>query len=55
MICWKYISPLALFIVLIAIIHDLSKGEAAYNAFVGCVQVNFSLFSFLGVCVFSSD
>jgi solute carrier family 6 amino acid/orphan transporter-like 15/16/17/18/20 len=39
MICWKYISPLALFIVLVATFVDLSKSKAAYSAFVGCAQV----------------
>ena len=39
MICWKYISPLALFIVFIATIYDLCKSKAAYTAFVGCSQV----------------
>ena len=38
-ICWKYISPLALFIVLVATIYDLTEGTATYSAFVGCEQV----------------
>jgi hypothetical protein len=41
MICWKYISPLALFIVVIATIYDLCKSSAAYDVFVGCEQVNY--------------
>ena len=39
MICWKYISPIALFGLLISIIADLSKGKAGYVTFVGCEQV----------------
>ena len=39
MICWKYISPLALLIVIIATIYDLCKSSAAYDVFVGCEQV----------------
>ncbi|XP_028405656.1 sodium- and chloride-dependent GABA transporter 2-like [Dendronephthya gigantea] len=42
MICWKYISPLALFIVLIATFVDLSKSRANYAVFVGCEQDPFS-------------
>ncbi len=40
MICWKYISPLALLIVVIATLYDLCKSSAAYDIFVGCVQVS---------------
>ena len=39
-ICWKYISPLALFIVLVASIYDLTGGSATYSAFVGCEQAS---------------
>ena len=39
MICWKYISPLALLIVLVATFVDLSKSGAGYGVFVGCTQV----------------
>lgn len=39
-ICWKYISPLALFIVLVASIYDLTEGNATYSAFVGCEQAS---------------
>ncbi len=39
MICWKYLSPLALFIVLVATFVDLSKAGAGYGVFVGCSQV----------------
>ncbi|XP_028405512.1 sodium-dependent neutral amino acid transporter B(0)AT2-like [Dendronephthya gigantea] len=38
MICWKYISPLALLIVVIATVYDLGKESAKYDIFVGCVQ-----------------
>ena len=38
-ICWKYISPLALFLVLVATVYDLTEGTATYQAFVGCEQV----------------
>ena len=40
MICWKYISPLALFIVLIALIAQQSQSPPTYSQFVGCLQVN---------------
>ena len=43
-ICWKYISPLALFLVLVATVYDLTEGTATYQAFVGCEQV-FQYFS----------
>ena len=43
MICWKYISSLVLFVLLIATFVDLSKG-AGYSMFVGCEQVK--VFSF---------
>lgn len=39
MICWKYISPLALFIVLIALIAQQSQSAPTYSKFVGCTQV----------------
>lgn len=38
-ICWKYISPLALFLVLVATVYDLTEDTAKYQAFVGCEQV----------------
>ena len=40
MICWKYISPLALFIVLVALIAQQSQSPPAYSRFVGCLQVS---------------
>ncbi|XP_015771579.1 PREDICTED: sodium-dependent neutral amino acid transporter B(0)AT2-like [Acropora digitifera] len=40
MICWKYISPLALFIVLVALIVQQSQSPPAYSRFVGCLQVS---------------
>ena len=39
MICWKYISPLALLIVLIAVIAQQSQSAPTYSAYVGCQQV----------------
>lgn len=42
-ICWKYISPIALFLILVATVYDLTEDTAKYQAFVGCEQV-FSLF-----------
>lgn len=38
LICWKYISPLALLVVFITNINDLSKNPAQYNAYVGCTN-----------------
>ncbi|XP_046853323.1 sodium- and chloride-dependent GABA transporter 1-like [Xenia sp. Carnegie-2017] len=38
MICWKYISPLALLIVTFASIYDLCKSSAVYEIFVGCIE-----------------
>ncbi|XP_074621803.1 sodium- and chloride-dependent GABA transporter 1-like [Acropora palmata] len=42
MICWKYISPLALFIVLIALIAQQSQSPPTYSQFVGCLQKPFA-------------
>ena len=39
MTCWKYISPIAIFIVLIASIAETAKDTAKYSAYVGCKQV----------------
>ena len=38
-ICWKYISPIALFLILVVTVYDLTKDTAKYQAFVGCKQV----------------
>lgn len=42
MICWKYISPLALLIVLIALIVQQSQSPPTYSQFVGCIQDPFA-------------
>ncbi|XP_067040112.1 sodium- and chloride-dependent GABA transporter 1-like [Acropora muricata] len=42
MICWKYISPLALFIVLVALIAQQSQSPPTYSQFVGCLQKPFA-------------
>lgn len=42
MICWKYISPLALFVVLIALIAQQSQSAPTYSKFVGCTQDPYS-------------
>ena len=39
MVCWKYISPLLLFLVLIGVLYTSSSETAKYSAFVGCIQV----------------
>ena len=45
MICWKYISPLAIFVIFIANIVKQASGTYSYNAYVGCILVRvFSLF-----------
>ena len=41
-ICWKYISPIALFLILVATVYDLTEDTAKYQAFVGCEQDPFS-------------
>ena len=39
MICWKYISPLAIFIIFMAnVVNNLSSGVAQYSVFVGCKE-----------------
>ncbi|XP_057312121.1 sodium-dependent neutral amino acid transporter B(0)AT3-like isoform X2 [Hydractinia symbiolongicarpus] len=47
MICWKYISPLAIFIIFVANCHKLATKFPTYKAYVGCLQqmVNFSSLS----------
>ncbi|XP_065058071.1 sodium-dependent neutral amino acid transporter B(0)AT3-like isoform X2 [Rhopilema esculentum] len=42
MLCWKYISPIAIFIVLIASIVETAKDTAKYSAYVGCESKPFS-------------
>ena len=37
-ICWKYISPVAIFIIFVANCHKLAKKSPTYNAYVGCAQ-----------------
>lgn len=38
MICWKYISPLAIFIIFMANVVKKSSGVAQYSAYVGCKE-----------------
>ena len=38
MICWKYISPLAIFIIFISNCHQLVVDSPKYSAYVGCAQ-----------------
>lgn len=57
MVCWKYISPLLLFLVLIGVLYTSSSETAKYSAFVGCIQVMW-LHINKGVCcwyTFNSD
>jgi len=42
MLCWKYISPIAIFIVLVASIAQTAQETAKYTAYVGCVAKPFS-------------
>ncbi|XP_078369233.1 sodium- and chloride-dependent GABA transporter 1-like isoform X1 [Oculina patagonica] len=42
MICWKYISPLALFVVLVAVVAQQSQSAPTYSKFVGCPQKPYS-------------
>lgn len=46
MLCWKYISPIAIFIVLIASIVQTSQETAKYKSYVGCVEVSVSWWHF---------
>lgn len=39
MICWKYISPFLLSLVLIGVLYTSASKTATYSAFVGCIQV----------------
>ena len=41
--CWKYISPLALLVVLGAVIFQHSKAPPSYLSYVGCVQVMYEI------------
>jgi len=38
MICWKYISPLAIFIIFVANCYKLVMNTPTYKAYVGCAQ-----------------
>ncbi|XP_012561513.2 sodium-dependent neutral amino acid transporter B(0)AT3 isoform X1 [Hydra vulgaris] len=38
MICWKYISPLAIFIIFVSNCHQLVSNSLKYSAYVGCAQ-----------------
>ena len=40
MLCWKYISPIAIFIVLVASIAQTAQETAKYKAYVGCKEVS---------------
>ncbi|XP_028405479.1 sodium-dependent neutral amino acid transporter B(0)AT1-like isoform X3 [Dendronephthya gigantea] len=42
MVCWKYISPILLFLVLIGVLYTSSSETAQYSAFVGCAQDPYS-------------
>ncbi|KAM7440582.1 hypothetical protein ABFA07_010268 [Porites harrisoni] len=42
MICWKYISPTALFVVLVALVAQQSQSAPQYSKFVGCKQDPYS-------------
>ncbi|XP_028405682.1 sodium-dependent neutral amino acid transporter B(0)AT2-like isoform X2 [Dendronephthya gigantea] len=42
MICWKYISPLALIILIIATLYDMGDKGVGYYTFVACLQDPFS-------------
>ncbi|XP_032223156.1 sodium- and chloride-dependent GABA transporter 1 isoform X2 [Nematostella vectensis] len=43
MICWKYISPIALLVVLIALVAQQSQVSPKYNKFVGCKEKPFGV------------
>ena len=43
MICWKYISPIAILIIFIANIVKSSSGVAQYKVYVGCAEQYVSL------------
>jgi len=56
LICWKYVSPLGIIVVLIANVYSLAKTGMTYTAYVGCQDVS-SILSFLraNLCSFSRE
>ena len=49
MVCWKYISPFLLFLVLIGVLYTSSSETAKYSAFVGCLQVMWAVVFITGI------
>lgn len=48
--CWKYLSPFALFVILVWTLIDIVRKKPTYSAYVGCTQVRHlssSIHSFL--------
>jgi len=39
MVCWKYISPLSIFVIFVANVAKQASGTYTYNAYVGCLEV----------------
>ena len=46
LICWKYLSPLALIVVFIASVVKTGQSQASYTAYVGCKQVSLDILVF---------
>ena len=42
MVCWKYVSPLAIIIIFFASVVKMASSDATYTAYVGCIQAPFS-------------
>ena len=42
MICWKYISPLTLIILIITTLYNMGDKGIGYWTFVACLQVRFT-------------
>ena len=51
MICWKYISPLAILIIFIANCHKLATKSPSYKAYVGCTQQKVSIGASYSICL----
>lgn len=43
MVCWKYISPAALIVILFSSFYNIIKDSPSYKLYVGCIQQEVSL------------
>ena len=44
-LCWKYISPIAMAVVFFTSVAKTAEEQPTYLVYVGCIQVKFLLFS----------